>query len=253
MTEPTDDRTNDTTANSATPPGFWRRELLPLWGLARSREGIIILTGALLVVAYELHKADLGRRLGSDLQLKWAFFAWLGSTTVLLGVIPLLVALALRLTLRDLGLGLGKPRVWAPYLLGYAVIMTPLVYLASRQPSFGSYYPQYRFGAAPGPEAARMFWLSELAFGPYWIAWEFFFRGYLILALVPRFGPAAVLIPVAAFAMTHLEKPELECWSAIVAAVALGWMSYRGRSVWPCVLLHWACGLSMDLLAKYGS
>lgn len=244
---------------------LWRREWSALRGfgrLLRTREALVILSGAVLIICYELLKhrwlpeAVLHPSIDPRHREYYRFLGWQAVSTLCTGLIPLAICLAARWPLKEMGLGLGRPRVWAPYLALMALVMAPVIYAASTRPSFGEYYPMfYRWtGGHAGSTALdeRVFWLSELAFPVYWIGWEFFFRGYLLWGTVRRFGAYAILLPVAIFAATHLAKPQPEFWASVLAAVALGWVSYRGRSIWPCVIIHWACAFSMDMLAKYG-
>jgi hypothetical protein len=223
------------------------RELKELRGflrLLRTREALVLLTGAVLIVGYELHKGAFYDELGQT----YYFLCWHGATFVLLGLVPIAICLLASWPLKEMGLGLGEPRIWGPYLGLMVAIMAPVVIIASRFPSFYDFYPMIKGGV----KDSRVFWISEASFLAYWFGWEFYFRGFLIWGTVRRLGAYAILLPVAAFALTHLRKPELECWASIPATVILGWVSYRGRSIWPCFLIHWGSAFAMDLLAKFG-
>ena len=106
---------------------LWRREWQALRGfgrLLRTREAFVILSGALLLIGYELHKADapalyeaLFRRRLLGAQLHYVhFFGWQAASTLFTGLVPLVICLVARWPLGEMGLGPGRPRVWAPYL-----------------------------------------------------------------------------------------------------------------------------------------
>jgi membrane protease YdiL (CAAX protease family) len=136
---------------------------------------------------------------------------------LLLGGVPLLVVLA--------GASIG---------LGIALVMTPVVLVLARIPPFAAYYgPQ---GAAPGD----VFLTSALDVVPA----EFFFRGFLLFALLRIVGPIAVLVATLPFAFAHLGKPELETLSTLGGGLVYGWLDWRtGSVVWSALAHAWILGL----------
>ncbi len=181
------------------------------------------------------------RSLAGDAQL----FAWFGINFAVLFAVPaLIVRLAWRRPLRAYGLGRGRQEVWGRYLVVYLALMIPLVLIISRNPQFQMYYPR----AMMARHGFGGFVLSSLGWLVYFFAWEWFFRGFLLFSLAPRYGGGiAILIQTIPFAMMHYPKPEAEAWSSIACGLALGLMAFRGRSFVGCWLLHWSVQVLMDL------
>lgn len=177
---------------------------------------------------------------------EYQFFWWVGLNAVcLLGVPVLVVALVWREPLEEWGLGLGRPAIWGRYAVGLWAVMLPVLVWASRMPSLQAYYPRYAWART----STGAFLASAAAWLVYFLAWEFFFRGFLLFALLRRHPPVvAIAVQTVPFVLMHLPKPEVEALASIVAGVVLGWMAYRGRSVVGCWLLHWACAVMLDLL-----
>ena len=80
-------------------------------------------------------------------------------------------------------------------------------------------------------------------------ALEFFFRGFLVHGLVPRFGYLAVVVMVVPYNMLHFGKPMPEALAAIVGGLVLGTLALRTRSIWWGAALHIAVAATMDVLA----
>jgi membrane protease YdiL (CAAX protease family) len=200
--------------------------------------GGLLLAAALLAVVYyhgEIHR--LGPR--------WELFGWFGvNFVVLFGVPALVIRLIWRQPLSDYGLGRGKPEVWGKYLLAFGAVMVPVIVLASRVPSLHNYYPRYPFAR----ESAWWFLAAAGGWLVYFFAWEFFFRGFLLNLLAPRYGGIAIAVQTVPFVLMHLPKPETEAFAAIIAGVALGIMAYRGKSMLGTWLLHWGVAVLMDVM-----
>lgn len=213
-----------------------RREALRL---LTSRETLIVASGLALLIIQRYHRV-LGL-------VEWRHMVveWHAVTVACLFVVPALICMVgLRVAPAQMGMGWGKPRIWGRYLVVYAAVMVPVVLVASRVGHFRGWYPIYQATLT----RHYLVPISIASFGAYFFAWEFFFRGYLLFGLEQRFGAYAVLVQALPFVLVHLGKPEAEVYGAIIAGLALGLMAYRGRSVWPCFLLHWGVATLLDLL-----
>ena len=225
--------TNDTNPPVRLPALAWRETL-----------GLLLTPALLGVVWYHGQMPRLGAR--------WEIFGWFGMTTLALFVVPaLVIKFVFRQRLRDYGVSLGQPAVWGRYLLVFGAVMVPVIVIASRLPSLHGFYPRYplaRVGEYPG---ASWGWFALCAAGwlVYFFAWEFFFRGFLLNLLAPRYGAGlAIAVQTIPFALMHFPKVETEAFSSIFAGVLLGIMAYRGRSMVGAWLLHWGVAFLMDLL-----
>lgn len=132
------------------------------------------------------------------------------------------------------------------YLLMYAV-MLPVVVAASFLPGFQDEYPLYA-GAIGGIDH---FAIYQVCYGIQFIALEAFFRGFIIFALFKRFGYYSVVIMTIPYCMIHFGKPMPETLAAIVAGLVLGYLALKSKSWLYGALLHWAIGITMDLLSIF--
>jgi membrane protease YdiL (CAAX protease family) len=127
------------------------------------------------------------------------------------------------------------------------LIMLPLVIGVASSGDFRGVYPLDR-------EALRsheMFWVYEAGYMSFFVGWEFFFRGFLLFALEPFFGPAAIVVQMIPFALLHFGKPVLEALGSIIAGLFLGALAWRTRSIWYGVTLHALVAVTMDLYVYF--
>jgi hypothetical protein len=125
-----------------------------------------------------------------------------------------------------------------PYLL-MLVFMLPLIALASTQPDFLHMYPKAKFLSAL--DLSHKNWryvIYECCYGFDFVSIEFFFRGFLILALAKICGTHCI-IPVACFYCTiHFGKPMGEAISSFWGGLLLGIVSFNTGSVWGGLMVH---------------
>lgn len=164
----------------------------------------------------------------------------------LLLIAPLVLAAAFdRRGPRDLGLALGDARVGLKWTGIALAVMLPLVFAASFLDSFQLIYPQIgnarlileALGYSLGIKACSM------------LAWEFFFRGYLLFGLHRWIGKSAVLVQMIPFVLLHEGKPLVEMLGAIPVGILLGVLALRTRSVLYCALVHFLIMAAMDVAA----
>ena len=165
---------------------------------------------------------------------------------MLFGVVPFLVAtLGLRMHPREFGFNArGFLRhVWI--YVGFFLLMSPLIWLASQEPEFRKTYPFAALARTDG----TWFWRWQAFYFLQFCALEMFFRGFLVFCLERRFGLHGVMVMTIPYAMIHLHKPMPEAIGAIFAGLILGYMALKTRSFYGGILLHYAVALTMDLLA----
>ena len=93
-------------------------------------------------------------------------------------------------------------------------------------------------------------WFS--IYGLYYLAFEFFYRGFLLRGLEPEIGlPAAMWIQVIMSVMIHFGKPSPELIASVPAAFLFGWVALKTRSILYVVGIHWAIGIFNDLFAMH--
>ena len=154
---------------------------------------------------------------------------------VLLGAVPLgLVVLVMRDRPARYGLRLGDARAGVALVLGGCLLVTPIVLAVARIPAFaGHYAPQ-----AAGVGDVVLTTALEV------IPAEFFFRGFLLFALLRVMGPIGVVVATLPFAFVHLGKPELETLSTLGGGLLYGWLDWRTGSVlWSGLAHTWILAL----------
>ena len=138
---------------------------------------------------------------------------------------------------------------WTPYLWMLA-FMIPLIGLAATQPDFQAMYPKMQNIRGIFSDKDFHWWhklLYELSYGSDFITIEFFFRGFLILALAKYVGPGAIL-PMACFYCTiHFGKPLGECISSYFGGILLGVVVYNTRSIFGGLMVHLGIAWLMEL------
>ena len=161
------------------------------------------------------------------------------------GLVPLaVVVLLFRDSPGRYGLRIGDWRAGAAIAVAGCVLMTPVVLAFARLPDFAAYYaPQ----AAPAREVILTTALEV-------IPAEFFFRGFLLFALLRVVGPIAVVIATLPFAFIHLGKPEYETLSTLGGGLVYGWLDWRTGSVlWSGLAHTWILALAVLAAAAIGT
>ncbi len=147
--------------------------------------------------------------------------------------------------LRRWGAGLGDWRWWLPRtaLLALGAFLLAAVWFAV-DPGMRAYYPSDPM-AREGLGGLLLF-CGILSF--YMVGWESFWRGSLLFGLARCWGPlAAILFGGLPFFLLHRGKPQTELVGSFVVGCLLSWFCFRGRSLWPGVILHAVLNLSVQL------
>jgi len=172
---------------------------------------------------------------------------WVLVHVLLLLVAPIAIAkLVCGQTLADLGLTRGDFTWWSKIVLALLPLVLLSAFVLSRVPSVGAFY---RAHASRGHQALGTFgWIAS--FAVYFFAWEFFFRGNLVVWLGKTLGPRkAIALHLVPFVAVHLGKPTLEIALAVPGGIALGALAFRSRSMIPAFVLHLSLATSLDLFA----
>lgn len=177
-----------------------------------------------------------------------SYLYWFYAAFVLLVAVPML---AHRIARRfdpahaapTLGWTLGDRTIGKPIAIVFLSVMLPIVCVCGFLPTFQSYYPIY----AGADRSLAIFVLYETSYFVYFLAWDWFFRGFLTLGLEKTLGVWAIFVQMLPFLYAHLGKPGLESLSSIAGAIALGWLAWRTRSAWYGVMVHAVTAVSLDL------
>ena len=188
------------------------------------------------------------QRIPFDRGLAWHLYSQLVFCMTLLVIPATVLKLGLGRKLHACGLrfsGTGRGFVVA---LGLFVLLLPVLWLASRMQGFQDQYPKLRSAESD----VAVFCIYQAGYLVKWMAWEFFFRGFLLFGLRPRMGDFAVIVSTLAFVVAHIGKPGAEMVGSIVAGFVLCGLALRYRSIFPGVILHFLVAATMDLLGSPG-
>ena len=124
--------------------------------------------------------------------------------------------------------------------------MVPLVAFASTQADFLSFYPRAKRLESYSLSSWR-YLLFECCYAFDFIGIEFFFRGFMVLALTRLIGIHSI-IPMACFYLSiHFGKPMGEALSSFFGGTILGVIAYHSRSIYGGIFVHVGIAWLMEL------
>ena len=172
--------------------------------------------------------------------------AW---SLVFLLAVPMLLLLIVGIDLKHVGFRLGDVRFGLSAALAGVVIAVPLMYVGSFDKGLEATYPWA--GAWVGRSLGTVVaW--ALIYGLYYIAFEFFYRGFLQRIVADAWGaPQGIWVQTLAATLVHLGKPMTELIAALPASLIFGALALRSRSVLYSTIIHLAIGVSTDLFVLY--
>lgn len=180
----------------------------------------------------------------------YSLIYWVSIINIFYLIIPVIVIkFVLRERARDHGLAINVEKDFHKYYILFMAVMIPLVFWASTTDAFQSKYPFYKLPA--GSAIGTDFLVWELFYISQFFCLEFFFRGFMVKGLQPKFGALSVFIMVIPYCMIHFGKPLAETIGSVFAGLALGYISYKGRGILTGFLMHITVALTMDFLALY--
>ena len=176
------------------------------------------------------------------------------------------ILVVLRRDLSDFGLTPGNAKAAMVFALVVAAIFTPICFLFfSKLPEVQGYYIRYLSSSSV---LYDMRWQSghyvggkidygrlvyhETVMWFYMLAWEWFFRGYLLFGLrkiMPTW--AAATVQMLPFFILHVGKPAGEFWSSLAGGLILAPIAIRYRSFLPCFLGHALLSTINDIAVLY--
>ncbi len=182
----------------------------------------------------------------SDYYELHSFVWWTGWRFLGYLVFPALIVIMLPgYRLRDTFVSPRNFRAHVWIYIGLFMLVLPAVLIAAQTDSFKLTYPFYKLSNRSHFD----FWAWQ---GLYWlqfISLEFFFRGFILRVLAPRYGSTSIFIKIVPYCLIHFCKPLSETLGAIVAGLVLGTLAMRTKSIWGGAFIHIAVALTMDSLA----
>jgi len=217
---------------------------------------IILLSAPVLLSVYWYYgQADFFATVFTDWAIDpmfdfWAHVLQFVVFFVLMFVIPAaFVVTKLKGKLMDFGLGLGDKKLGFIISAIFVPLLAGSLYFLTNDPKLIAEYPLAKI-LHERPDLVLWYEMSYVIF--YYIAWEFFFRGFLIFGLEKRFGLFnAILIQTISSCLIHIGKPDGETLGSIVFGVALGILAVRTKSIWYGFLIHITLGIMTDLYVLY--
>lgn len=177
----------------------------------------------------------------------YSFLYWCSADGFLMFVIPMiLIPLVLKGKPADYGFRIGDYKFGLKSSLLFVVVMLPFLWIASGNESFARTYPQ---GGPFVRENISVLLYYELFVGFYMLAWEFFWRGYMLFGLKQKFGFYAIFIQMIPFFILHRGKPDIETFASILGGLILGIQAWRANSFIYCFLVHWAVMIFVDVIS----
>lgn len=168
-----------------------------------------------------------------------------------LGILPGLVLLANSdYTFSQLGMNLGHLDDSLMYTGIMGLLILILNYFASKNPFGLSMYPQMRIKSwTSGPIL-----INTLSWTAYLLAYEFMFRGILLIVCYDAFGFwPAVAINLSFYSATHIPKGLAETVAAFPYGLILCFITISTGSVAVSFLTHLILALSNDYFSVYHS
>ena len=166
---------------------------------------------------------------------------------VLTFIVPLIfIKFRLKQPLVNFGCGLGDKKFGVKLLLiSIPLLVAPLIFLASKMPAIRLEYPLCKL-LFTHRQLIIWYELAYVIF--YYIAWEFYFRGFLLFGLKDRFGNmSAILIQTIPSCLLHIGKPGGEFIGSIFVGILFGAIALRTRSIWYVFVLHACIGVFTDI------
>lgn len=142
------------------------------------------------------------------------------------------------------GWGAGHWRLGLAACGLFAVVAFALSFFGSMRPDFQDAYPMCR---AARHSAGGLF-AYDLSLAIYFVAWEFFFRGYLTLGLQKPLGVWAAFVQMLPFVAMHFDKPGLEALSSVFGGILVGLLALRTQSFWYGAFLHIVLAIGMEVM-----
>ncbi len=216
---------------------------------------IILLSAPVLLTIYRYHGypgtfnpfLDLGYATDQTVSINQFIIFFL-----LMFIVPVLyIKIAMKKRLSEFGFGLGDTGFGVKTLILIPLIVVPAIYFAANMPDVRSEYPLAK-SLIQDQSHLLVYELAYVIF--YYIAWEFFFRGFLLFGLKNKFGAFnAILIQTISSCLVHIGKPEGEIIGSIIVGIIFGIIALRTKSIWYVFLLHAAIGVLTDLFIIYNN
>lgn len=173
------------------------------------------------------------------------------SAFILMGVIPaFVIKFIYKQNLAEYGVKLGDWKLGLKSIgLLFPIITLFFLIPAANQKEIQEFYPLYR----PALQDISILINIEFFRGViYYLAWEFFFRGFILFSLRDYVGDwLAILIQTIPSCLWHIGYPTGEIIMSIPAGIMFGIIAIRTNSIFYVFILHWLIGFTTSLLVFF--
>ena len=177
----------------------------------------------------------------------YATLYWDAADGFLMFIVPMiLILLVLKEKPSEFGFRIGDYKFGLISAAVFLAVMLPVIWIISGSKEFANAYPQ---GGTMIRENISVLLYYELFVGFYMLAWEFFWRGYMLFGLKKKFGYYSIFIQMIPFFILHRGKPEIETFASIFAGLILGIQAWRARSFIYCFIAHWGVMIFVDTIS----
>ncbi len=168
---------------------------------------------------------------------------------IIMGLIPaLMIMVFFKTDLHQSGLVFGNTAKLWPWLAGVSLVLIALNAFNSKDGALRAIYPEMRLSVWTAKELAIMAggWIIYLT------AYEFLFRGLLLLSCYEAFGLwPAVVINLALYSALHLPKGMKEAIAALPFGALICYLTIESGSILPAILLHVLQAVSCEWFCIY--
>ncbi len=141
----------------------------------------------------------------------------------------------------DFGLRPGKVKLWLVHVCAASFVSLIVLFIASRDPSIYRYYISRNLNMVS--------YTADFALKLF--AWEFLFRGFMLMGLKEKFNEGSIVIQMIPFALMHMGKPVMEILACIPMGLYFGFVAYRGNSFWPAFIIHLVINISLKAFVNF--
>ena len=181
-------------------------------------------------------------------------------SAIFLGAIPLVVIKLAGLRLSDIGFTVPRSRSPSRLLFILALCGAGAGAISSQIGPLKTFYPYARSLITYAADYGLWIALPHVGvyFLFYYVSWEIFFRGILILPLIGELEephssrPSGSVIAIAGLqalpsALLHFGHPISEIIGAIFFGVCAGYFVVKTKSILPSLIFHASVGITLDL------
>lgn len=177
---------------------------------------------------------------------------------ILLGLIPVITVILCGQNIDSLGINIKiKPFKWYQIII-FLLLAVFFGITGGTSKELSEFYPYSRTLISNVIDGNFYYFIIHVVlYGIlYYLPWEIFFRGFLMLIFIQSFEKtlkqdkgllfAIIAIQTIPSTMLHFGHPLTELISAVPAGIIFGWLVYKTRSIFPAFILHLTVGIATD-------